>query len=107
MWISTYLTYTPLGYILLGMIKDIKKQVSNRLNRIGGQVRGLQKMVEEEKYCVDIITQSSAIRQALSSVENLMLKNHLSTHVMHQMKKGETKKATEEVLKVYKLAKKI
>ena len=88
------------------MIENIKKQVKNRLNRIGGQVQGLQKMVEEEKYCVDIITQSSAIRQALSAVENLMLENHLSTHVMHQVKKGQSKKAIEEILKIYKLAKK-
>jgi CsoR family transcriptional regulator, copper-sensing transcriptional repressor len=88
------------------MIKDIKKQVLNRLNRIEGQIKGLRKMVGDEKYCVDIITQSSAVRQALSSVENLMLENHLSTHVIHQMKKGQSKKATEEVLKVYKLAKK-
>ncbi len=88
------------------MKKEIKKQVSNRLSRIEGQVRGLEKMIEDEKYCVDIITQSSAIREALSSVENLMLKNHLSTHVMHQMKNGQAKKATDEILKVYTLAKK-
>ena len=88
------------------MRKDIKKRVDNRLKRIEGQVRGLQKMVDEEKYCVDVITQSSAIRSALSSVENLMLENHLSTHVLEQMKGKHSKKATEEILKVYKLAKK-
>lgn len=88
------------------MREDIKKQVLNRLSRIGGQVKGMQKMVEDEKYCVDIITQSSAVRQALSSVENLMLENHLSTHVMHQVKKGQSKKAIREILKIYKLAKK-
>jgi CsoR family transcriptional regulator, copper-sensing transcriptional repressor len=88
------------------MRKDIQKQVSNRLKRIEGQVRGLQKMTECEKYCVDIITQSSAIRHALSSVEDLMLENHMSTHAMEQIKGNQSKKAIEEILKIYKLAKK-
>jgi len=88
------------------MRKDIKKQVSNRLSRIEGQVRGLTKMIENEKYCVDVITQSSAIRSALSAVEDLMLENHLSTHAIEQMKGRQSKKATAEILKVYKLAKK-
>ena len=82
----------------------IKKQVQNRLKRIEGQVRGLQKMVEGEKYCIDIIGQSNAIKEALAGVENLMLENHLSTHVIHQIKGGREKKAIEEVLRVYKLA---
>ncbi|MDX1535920.1 MAG: metal-sensitive transcriptional regulator [Candidatus Spechtbacterales bacterium] len=88
------------------MKKETKKQVINRLKKIEGQVRGLQNMVEEEKYCVDIITQSSAIKKALTSVESLLLENHLSTHVAEQMKGGQTKKATEEVLKIYKLSQK-
>lgn len=97
--------YTPLGYTILYMRTDIKKRVQNRLKRIEGQVRGLQKMVEDEKYCVDIITQTSAVRQALSAVEDAMLENHLSTHVVEQIKAGHTKKATAEILKVYKLKK--
>lgn len=63
-------------------------------------------MAEDERYCVDIITQSSAIKEALSGVENLILENHLSTHVLHQMTGGKEKKAIEEILKVYKLAQK-
>jgi len=76
----------------------------NRLRRIEGQVRGLQQMVESEKYCVDIITQSNAIKKALGSVENVMLEHHLSTHVVHQMRGKEEDKAINEILKVYKLA---
>lgn len=86
------------------MRNDIRKQVQNRLKRIEGQIRGLQKMVERDEYCVDIITQTSAVKQALSSVEDAMLENHLSTHVIEQMKSGKEKKAISEVLKVYKLA---
>jgi len=62
-------------------------------------------MVEKEKYCIDIITQSSAVKEALSGVEDLILENHLSTHVIEQIQSGQKKKATDEVLKVYKLAK--
>lgn len=61
-------------------------------------------MVEEEKYCIDIITQSSAIKEALASVDDLLLENHLTTHVTHQIKSGKSKKAVEEIIKVYKLA---
>lgn len=88
------------------MKKEIKKNVTNRLRRVEGQVRGLAKMVDEEKYCIDVITQSSAIRQALSAVEDLMMENHLSTHVIHQIKGGEEKRAVEEIIKVFKKAKK-
>ncbi len=86
------------------MRPEIKKRVQHRLSIAEGQVRGLQKMVNEDKYCIDVITQSSAIREALASVEALMLENHLSTHVQDQIKKGDTGRVVEEVLAVYKLA---
>lgn len=70
-----------------------------------GQVRGLQRMVEEEKYCVEIILQSLAIKEALSRVEDLLLENHLNTHVIDQMKKGQEKRAISEIMKIYKLSK--
>lgn len=85
---------------------EIKNKVVRRLKIVQGQLKGLAKMVEEEKYCVDIITQSNAIKEALSGIENLMLENHLATHVLHQMKTGKERKAMDEILKVYKLAQK-
>jgi CsoR family transcriptional regulator, copper-sensing transcriptional repressor len=88
------------------MKQEIKKSVTNRLRRVEGQVRGLQKMVDEDQYCIDIITQSSAIRSALSAVEDLMLKNHLSEHVIHQMKQGQEKKVVDEIISVFKKSKK-
>jgi DNA-binding FrmR family transcriptional regulator len=87
------------------MDADIKQKISNRLNRIEGQVRGLKEMVEKEEYCIDVITQSSAIRQALSSVENKMLENHLSEHVIEQMQEGKEDTAIEEIINVFKKAK--
>ena len=88
------------------MKQGIKKKALRRLNIIQGQVEGLADMVQAEKYCVDIITQSSAIKEALSGVEHIILENHLSTHVLEQMKEGKERKAIEEILKLYKLAQK-
>lgn len=82
---------------------DTKKQIQNRLRRIEGQVRGLQKMVEEGTYCVDVITQTSAVKRALSSVEDQLLEGHLATCVIDQVRKGQQEKATKEILKVYSL----
>jgi len=83
---------------------NIKNAALRRLRIVAGQVKGLEGMVEQEKYCVDIITQANAIKEALSGVEDLILQNHLETHVRHQMKSGKDKKAIDEVMKVYKLA---
>lgn len=88
------------------MKEDIKKRALRRLKLIEGQVRGLHKMVDEEKYCVDIITQASAVKEALSGVEDLVLENHLATHVIHQIRHGKEAQAVQEILKVYKLAQK-
>ena len=88
------------------MKEIIKKKATRRLKIIQGQLRGLTQMVEKEKYCVDIITQSSAIKEALSGIEHLILENHLETHVLHQMKTGKDKQAIGEILKIYKLAQK-
>jgi CsoR family transcriptional regulator, copper-sensing transcriptional repressor len=88
------------------MNKDIKTKVQARLHRIEGQVRGLQKMVDNEEYCIDIITQSFAVKGALAGVEELILENHLSTHVAQQMRSGKQAAATKEILNIYKLSKK-
>lgn len=73
---------------------------------IEGQVRGLQRLVASEQYCIDIITQSLAVKEALSGVEDLILENHLSTHVVEQIKSGKQSRATKEILAVYRLSKK-
>ena len=60
----------------------------NRLKRIEGQARGLQKMVEEEKYCIDILTQISAMTSALESVALGLLDEHLNHCVLHAAQQG-------------------
>lgn len=60
------------------MRKDIKESCLRRLNRIEGQVRGLVRMVEEDRYCVDIVTQISAVRAALRRAEEEILRDHVA-----------------------------
>lgn len=77
-----------------------------RLKIVEGQVRGLQDMLSNHAYCIDVITQTSAVKQALSNIEDLLLEDHLSTCVIDQIKGGQVEKAKEEILKVYKLKRK-
>ncbi len=82
------------------------EKLIKRLKIIEGQVRGLQEMLETDKYCIDIITQTSAVKQALSSIEDVLMEEHLGTCVIHQIKKGKEEKAVGEILKVYRLKRK-
>ncbi|MGC9610679.1 MAG: metal-sensing transcriptional repressor [Minisyncoccia bacterium] len=83
-----------------------KQKVIRRLKIIEGQVRGLREMVEKNIYCIDVITQTSAVKQALSGIEDMVMENHLSTCAIDQIKKGKGAKAREEILKVYRLKRK-
>ncbi|MDO8522600.1 MAG: metal-sensitive transcriptional regulator [bacterium] len=80
--------------------------IARRLKIIEGQVRGLRDMIEKGTYCIDVITQSSAVKQGLSNVEDMILQEHLSTCVVKQIQSGSAKKAVGEILKVYKLKRK-
>jgi CsoR family transcriptional regulator, copper-sensing transcriptional repressor len=71
------------------MRKDIKASVGKRLGRIEGQVRGLSKMVQEDRYCIDIVTQISAVRAALRRVEEEVLKDHVAHCVEHAIASGD------------------
>ena len=71
-----------------GYTKD-KQKIQTRLRRIEGQVRGIQKMVEEDRYCIDIVTQISAVRAALRRVEEEVLKDHVSHCVERAIASGD------------------
>jgi DNA-binding FrmR family transcriptional regulator len=71
------------------MRTDIKASCEKRLNRIEGQVRGLAKMVNEDRYCIDIVTQISAVRSALRRVEEEILKDHVAQCVEHAIQSGD------------------
>lgn len=82
-----------------------KQRAVRRLRIAAGQIRGLEKMVEKDAYCIDILHQSLAIKEALSSFEVLVLRHHLETHVVQQMKSGNVSKAVKEILSIYRLSK--
>jgi DNA-binding FrmR family transcriptional regulator len=65
-----------------------KASCRKRLNRIEGQVRGLARMVEEDRYCIDVITQIAAVRAALGRVEEEMLRDHVGHCVEHAIRSG-------------------
>jgi len=70
------------------MRRDIKVSCQKRLSRIEGQVRGLSKMVDEDRYCIDIVTQISAVRAALRRVEEEILRDHVAHCVEHAISSG-------------------
>lgn len=83
-----------------------KQKLIRRLRIIEGQIRGLQNMIDKDIYCIDVITQTSAVKQGLSTVEDMLMEGHLGHCLVNQIKKGQTAKATAEILKVYKLKRK-
>lgn len=85
------------------MLEANRQKLVRRLRIVEGQVRGLQEMVEKGAYCIDVITQTSAVKQALSGVEDALMESHLSTCAVDQMKKGKEAQTRKEILKVYRL----
>ena len=87
------------------MIEDIKKRALHRSRILQGQLRGLEKMIDNEEYCVDIITQSLAIQKSLRSLNKLLVENHLRTHVTDMFEEGgrEREAAVTELLTVFEL----
>lgn len=88
------------------MVSTSKQSLIRRLRIIEGQVRGLQEMIREDKYCIDVITQTSAVKQGLTAIEDHLMESHLGSCVIRQMKTGQEEKAKAEILKVYQLKRK-
>ncbi len=106
-----HLTIPPRGYRMFVMKKDTKDhnnkhKLIRHLKIIEGQVRGLQEMIHKDVYCIDVITQASAVKQGISNIEDQLLEHHLGHCLVNQIKEGKTKKATEEIIKVYRLKRK-
>jgi CsoR family transcriptional regulator, copper-sensing transcriptional repressor len=80
---------------------DEKQKVVNRLKRIEGQVRGIQKMIEEDRYCVDVLVQISAINAALKKVGFSLLERHSHHCVSSAVKSGNGEEAMDELMKVF------
>lgn len=94
-----------MGYIII-LMKTVKERASHRSKIIEGQFKGLQKMIDEDAYCMDILTQSLAIQKSLASLNKLVLENHIATHIQAMMTSGDEKqqeKALSELSQLYEL----
>ena len=76
---------------------DAKSTTLKRLSRIEGQVRGLARMVEEDRYCIDIVTQISAVRAALRRAEEEILRDHVAHCVEHAIASGDTREQRKKI----------
>lgn len=82
--------------------KDEISAITNRLKRVEGQVRGVQKMVEEDRYCIDILVQISAINAALKKVGFSIAERHTKHCVSHAVHSGQGEEAIDELMEVLK-----
>ena len=91
-------TGTPEGYSYsMPGYKSHKPQVQTRLRRIEGQIRGVQKMVDEDRYCIDILTQVSAMKAALDAVALLLLQDHTEHCVVEAIQAGDGSQKVREL----------
>jgi DNA-binding FrmR family transcriptional regulator len=82
---------------------DNKPKLHNRLRRIEGQVRGIARMIEEDRYCIDVLTQLQAVRVALSRVETEMLKDHLGHCIESAIVRGDQAEQREKASELISL----
>ncbi|SCT37413.1 copper-sensing transcriptional repressor CsoR [Staphylococcus caeli] len=78
--------------------EQIKSNLKSRLNRIEGQVRAINRMVDEDVYCDDVLTQIRATRSALNSVATKLLDHHMKSCIMNKVEQGQEEEAMEELL---------
>ena len=84
----------------------VKKDLTTRLNRIEGQIRGIKGMIDKDVYCDDVITQISATQSALNSVAKILLEGHLKGCVVDRLSEGDNEVLDELVVTIQKLMKK-
>lgn len=85
--------------------KDTQERIAHRLKISMGQLKKVIQMVEDDKYCIEIIHQSQAIQKALKETDNLILENHLKTCAADAIRKGKEKEAITEIMQVLNKAK--
>ncbi len=85
------------------MTPEVRSQAIRRAKIVAGQVTALEKRIEDDEYCVDLLNLSLSIQRALRSLDALVLEGHLRTHVVEQMTGGEVDRAVGELVKLYKV----
>jgi CsoR family transcriptional regulator, copper-sensing transcriptional repressor len=86
--------------------EKVKKNLTTRLNRIEGQIRGIKGLIEKDTYCDDVITQIAATQSALNSVAKILLEGHLKSCVLERINEGDTEVLDEVLLTIERLIKK-
>lgn len=82
---------------------EMQASLVKRLRRIEGQVRGLQRMIEEDRYCADILTQIASVQEALGGVSKILLRNHLNHCVTDAIQSGDPKQTNQKFDELVKL----
>ena len=85
------------------MLDNVKEEALKRLNYVDGHLAGIRRMIEEEKYCIDILKQTYAVRRAIQKIEAVVLEGHLHTHVIEGVKDGKEEAVLGELLELYSL----
>jgi len=84
------------------MDADTKKEVKKRLNIAAGHIKKIADMVDSDRYCIDVLQQTEAIKGAIRKTEEMILDSHLHTCVVPSFKSGEAKKSVKELVEVFK-----
>lgn len=82
--------------------KDTHERIQHRLKIVQGHLKKVMQMVEEKKYCIDILQQSNAVQKSLKEIDNLILENHLNTCASEAIRNGKSEEAIAEVMQVFK-----
>jgi DNA-binding FrmR family transcriptional regulator len=85
------------------MTPDTRKQALRRVKILAGQVQALERQIEEDRYCMDLLDLSLSIQKALRSLDAVVIEGHLRTHVVEQVSNGEVETAVRELLRLYKV----
>ncbi len=82
---------------MVAMRDSVKKAAATRLSRIEGQVRGVARMIDEDRYCIDVMNQIEAVKAALKKVEDAILRDHIEHCVEHSIMSGDAKDQRKKV----------
>ena len=86
------------------MFADVKKDALKRMSYIEGHLAGIRKMLDEDKYCVDVLKQTYAVRRAIEKMESLLLEGHLKSCVVEGIQSGRAEEIVEELKDLYILS---
>ncbi|MFQ5382294.1 MAG: metal-sensitive transcriptional regulator [Dehalococcoidia bacterium] len=85
------------------MLPETRKRALRRIKIISGQAQALQRQIEDDRYCMDVLDLSLSIQRALRSLDAIVIEGHLRTHVKEQMAGGEEERAISELMRLYRV----